>query len=190
MKAHEFWTKFINLFAEGSESLKTARRHWRKSRDFTNEFVNKYIPDIIKEGNDISEFEYFRIDIISYAQRKNEADSYAYKGNLTPYLWDLKVAFEHENNSKEWLDEVIKLSHINCPLRVVVGYFTPDEPQRQEALAFAAEMLKKKVGETIQNGEFLLIIGNGDNSTTPKQLGTNTYTPYLYENGQFVKQPR
>jgi hypothetical protein len=32
--------------------------------------------------------------------------------DFQPYLWDLEVAIEHENNDKLWMDEVIKLSHI------------------------------------------------------------------------------
>ena len=115
MKAQEFWLKFKELFSEGSDSLKTARKYWKKPRDFTNEFINKYIPYIIKEQNDIAEFEYFRIDIISYSQRKDEAEAYPYDGELTPYLWDLKVAFEHENNNKEWLEK-------NCFHKSVNGF--------------------------------------------------------------------
>ena len=36
MKAQEFWLKFKDLFSEGSDSLKTARKYWKKPRDFTN----------------------------------------------------------------------------------------------------------------------------------------------------------
>ena len=188
MKAQEFWLKFKELFSEETDSLKTARKYWKKPRDFTNEFINKYIPYIIKEQNDIAEFEYFRIDIIAYSQRKDEAEAYPYDGELTPYLWDLKVAFEHENNNKEWLDEVIKLSHINCPLRVVVGYFVPDNFKRDNALDFAATMLKKKIGnECANNQEFLLVIGDSGIQSA-QQVIASSYTPYLYSNGKFIKQ--
>ena len=187
MNAQGFWSRFIALFAEGTESAKAARKYWKKPRDFTNEFINKYIPDMIKEGDDISEFEYFRIDIIAYSQRKDEAAAHPYRGDLAPYLWDLKVAFEHENNDKEWLDEVIKLSHIKCPLRVVVGYFVSDNLLRKSALDFAAAMLKNKIGDSCSSGEeFLLIIG--DSKIDSQQVSASSYTPYLYENGEFVKQ--
>ena len=187
MKAQEFWGRFKNLFTDGSESLSDARKYWEKPREFTNQFVNEYIPKIITEENDTAEFEYFRIDIISYLSRKDEAKEYGYDSKkLKPYLWDLKVAFEHENNNTEWLDEVIKLSHIRCPLRIVVCYFTEGE-ERAKALHFASAMLCKKIGENVAEGEqFLLIVG--DSGRRANQVNISTYTPYLYQNGEFEIQ--
>ena len=153
MNAQEFWGRFKNLFTEGSESLTDARKYWKNSREFTNHFVNKYIPQIVTEEKDTSEFEYFRIDIISYLDRKDEAQKYGYNSKkLKPYLWDLKVAFEHENNKTEWLDEIIKLAHILCPLRIVVCYFEKGE-EREKALRFASAMLCEKIGENVAKGE-------------------------------------
>lgn len=187
MKAQEFWVRFKNLFTEDSESLTVARKYWDNSREFTNKFVNEYIPEIITDENDTSEFEYFRIDIISYLSRKDEAKEYGYDSKkLKPYLWDLKVAFEHENNKTEWLDEVIKLSHIRCPLRIVVCYFTKGE-ERAKALRFASAMLCKKIGENVAEDEqFLLIVGDSGRSAKPVNI--STYTPYLYQNGEFKIQ--
>jgi len=187
MKAQEFWERFKNLFTEGTESLTDARKHWKVPQEFTNQFVNPYIPKIITDENDTSEFEYFRIDIIAYSQRKDEAEAYPYDGELKPHLWDLKVAFEHENEKEKWLDEVIKLSHINCPLRVVVGYFFPDAAKRNNALDFAAAMLEKRIGkDCASDQEFLLILG--DSGTNAQQVNASTYTPYLYSKGKFIKQ--
>ncbi len=187
MTAKDFWMRFRDLFTEGSQSLSVAREHWKQPRNFTNEFINEYIPSIMIEENDRLEFEYFRIDIITYAQRKDEAKDYGYQGTLTPYLWDLKIAFEHENDKDNWLDEIIKLSHINCPLRVVVGYFASNATKRKNALNFAAAMLKKKVGESLPDGQaFLLIIG--DSGISAERVTASSYTPYLYENGSFIKQ--
>lgn len=187
MKAEEFWKRFKNLFSEGSQSSVDARKYWKNPREFTNNFVNEYIPEIIKEENDTTEFEYFRIDIIAYSQRRDEAKAYGYDfKKLKPHLWDLKVAFEHENDKTEWLDEVIKLSHIRCPLRIVVCYFTPGE-ERAKALEFAAAMLCKKIGKNVaKNEEFLLIIGSSGTRAT--QVNASTYTPYLYQSGEFIMQ--
>lgn len=185
MNAKEFYTRFKALFAEESSSLTVARQCWEAPGDFTTLFINKYIPDIMKEKDDETEFEYFRIDIISYSQRKSEAEAYPYRGSLKPYLWDLKIAFEHENESSEWLDEIIKLSHVNAPLRVVIGYFTRDEKKRAAALDFAAAMLDKKLCLGVES-EFLLIIG--DSGVSASEVNSSTYTPYLFENGKFKKQ--
>ncbi len=187
MKAQDFWEKFRGLFAQGSETLLDARRYWKNSGKFTKKFVNKYVPGIITEENDIFQFEYFRIDVISYSDRKDEAVRYGYDPEkLKPYLWDLKVAFEHENDKGLWLDEIIKLAHIRCPLRVTVGYF-PEGKEREAALEFASAMLCKKQGEIVADSEeFLLILGVS--GLEGKRVDASIYTPYLYQNGKFVKQ--
>ena len=187
MQAKDFYLRFKELFKKGSPELQVAQKNWKNPREFTNSFINEYIPKIITEKDEKSEFEYFRIDIISYLQRKDEAKEYGYNSRkLKPYLWDLKVAFEHENNKTEWLDEIIKLSHIRCPLRIVMCYFERGE-ERTKALGFAADMLCKKIGENVGEGEeFLLVIG--DSNKESEQGKAPIYTPYLYKNAKFETQ--
>ena len=104
------------------------------------------------------------------------------KKKFSPYLWDLEIALEHENDKKEWLDEVIKLSHINCPLRVVVGYATEDS--RELRLRFVSEMLQKKIGNNTPNGQdFMLILGKS--GISGNEVNENTYKAYIYKNGKF-----
>jgi hypothetical protein len=189
MKARDFWNKFKKLFEEGSDSLKIAQENWDCERDFTNEFINKKIPEIMNnEKRYKTEFEYFRIDIIAYTQRKEEAKAIEYNYNgeyyLKPYLWDLEIAFEHENKNREWLDEIVKLSHIRCPLRVVVGY-APIE-NRDVHVKYAANVLSKKLGNGLPDEEeFMLILG--ESKIKSYQVNESTYIAYKYENGEFIE---
>lgn len=189
MTAKEFWIEFKKLFREGSDSLKVAQESWDNPRKFTNEFVNAYLPSIMKEKESITtEFEYYRIDIIAYDdKRRAEAKEIAKSLGLSekefsPYLWDLKIALEHENNKKEWLDEVIKLSHINCPLRVVVGY--ADEKNEEKCIKLASKVLQRKIEDNAPNGqEFMLILGKSGISSS--EVNENTYKAYIYKKGKF-----
>ena len=190
MKAKEFWENFKKLFKEGSKSLKKAQKNLENSKNFTKNFVKEYFPVVMRNGKEYETgFEYYRIDIIAYSENVDEAERIEKaiglnKKKFSPYLWDLEIALEHENDKKEWLDEVIKLSHINCPLRVVIGYATEDS--RELRLRFASEMLQKKIGNNTPNGqEFMLILGKS--GISGEQVNENTYKAYIYENGEFIE---
>ncbi len=189
MKAKDFWNKFKKLFEEGGNSLKVARENWENSREFTNKFVNEHLPSIMKEKDSIiTEFEYYRIDIIAYDnKRKDEAKEIARSLGLSekefsPYLWDLEIALEHENDKREWLDEIVKLSHINCPLRIVIGY--ADEKSEEKCIELASKVLQKKIGTNTPKGqEFMLILGKSGISSD--KVNEDTYKAYKYKNGEF-----
>ena len=190
MKAKEFWKNFKKLFEEGSNSLKNAQKYWDNQREFTNKFINEYLPSIMKEKETVTtEFEYYRIDIIAYDnKRKYEAEEIAKslglsKTEFSPYLWDLEIALEHENNKKEWLDEVVKLSHINCPLRIVIGYV--DENNEEKCRMLASRVLQKRIGNNTSDGqEFMLILGKS--GISGEQVNENTYSAYVYKKETFV----
>ena len=191
MTAKEFLKRFESLFEVGSDSLKDAQDNWENSKKFTDDFVKRHIPEIMKEGEGTqTEFEYYRIDIIAYDNsRKEEAIQIAKSLELDeiefrPYLWDLKIALEHENDKGEWLDEVVKLSHINCPLRVVIGYAKPENEEK--CITLASKVLQKKIGNNTPKGQdFLLILGKSGEKAN--DVSATTYHPYIYRNGKFIK---
>ncbi|MFR7591451.1 MAG: hypothetical protein ACLUVC_08415 [Longibaculum sp.] len=77
--------------------------------------------------------EYYRIDLIGWTQRKDElvrTGKYKQAKNFNSHMWDLNIAIEHENSSKDWLDEVVKLLYINCPRRLVIGYVNYNKKTR------------------------------------------------------------
>ena len=65
---------------------------------------------------------------IKWGDRKADIGSCSY---LRKHFWDLKAAAEHENDSKDRMDEVIKLAHICCLLRVVIGHLPHKKDQQQ-----------------------------------------------------------
>ena len=188
MTKEQFWNKFLSLFEEGSESLSVAQDNWNNKKKFTKLFVNDYIRKIINENNSqTTQREYFRIDITSYKNRKEEAKKIAKELNLDncgikQYLWELEVALEHENNSSEWIDEVIKLSFINCPLRVVIGY--TDLEKRDNCLKLAAALLKERIGNNTPKGQSFIVI-LGKSGIKGSQVNKSTYKAYEYKNAEF-----
>ena len=99
------------------------------------------------------------------------------------YCWDLKVAIEHENDSRLWVDEVVKLAHIACPLRVVIGYLPKNNYPHTEVLNKLAENLNNvSAWHTTKQYPFLLIIG--DSKVTHYDERCH-YTAYQYPGSGF-----
>ena len=123
MTAQEFWENFKKIFTEDKEGK--AIKCWLSSKKYT-EFIMGAIDTFLKKDFATSR-EYFRIDLTAWIQLKKD-EYYLLQGkNFEKYLWDLEVAVEHENNDKSWMDELVKIMHINCPLRVVIGYLPIEE---------------------------------------------------------------
>jgi len=59
-----------------------------------------------------SQREYYNIDIIGYTTK-------SYKKT---YDWELKIAYEHEND-ETWNGELCKLTHIIADLKIISAYF-------------------------------------------------------------------
>ena len=159
-KSRWFFDEFNKTFAEDSIYREKAVKTYSHSTDFTD-FIIDRINTIIREKGLCSQNEYFRIDSMGYNSRYKELEK---SRGLTPHLWDMEIAVEHENDDKDWLDEVVKLAHVCCPLRVVIGYVPADKRNNDpKLLDFAADALKRlKCVNNIVEGEFLIILGNSD----------------------------
>ncbi len=157
-----FFTKFNHIFSEDSEYYHRAIEYYSSNTDFTH-FIMQRINQIIEimgEGKFTAQNEYYRIDAVGYSKGKLDSTNLLY-----PHLWDLEIAIEHENSSKDWLDEIIKLAHICCPLRVVIGYVPVEQRDLGDAerLNYAASALKQlKCRDNLKNGEFMIILGNSN----------------------------
>ena len=165
MDAKTFFKEFNDLFIPGSETYKKAVSTYPDNTAYTK-FIMEQINNIIKETNDLKlkkSNEYFRIDAIGYTSRYEELVD---NGILKRHLWDLEIAVEHENDNKDWLDEVIKLAHVCCPLRVTIGYVpccNKRENNDQQRLDYASDALKKlKCQDNLKTGEFMVILGNSN----------------------------
>lgn len=188
MRAEEFWTEFSNRLNE-RDVRKEAEKKWKYSKDYT-EFIIAMMEKMIGSkdkggfGFETSK-EYYRIDLTGWTQRRDEIKNkfpenkdYAFQ----PYCWDLEIAIEHENNDKLWMDEIIKLLHINCPLRVVIGYVPKSISQGEYLLYVSDAIMDSKKASNMENGDFLLILGDS-------KVGGNgekcNYTPYKWKDNSF-----
>ena len=157
-----------------------AIKQYHDNKGFTN-YVIKKIHSIIEGYKLKAEQEYYRIDVIGYASHFDDVKANR-NVHIEPYAWDLKIAVEHENDDKLWMDEVVKLAHICCDLRVVIGYLPiyKEKPREDEkCLEYIADVMKKhcKCYENLKNNEFMIIIGN---SNTKKRDEFFEYKGYVF----------
>lgn len=164
-----FFNEFNKIFSDYREE---AVKKYQHNTKFTR-FIMDKINDIIKTKYDCSN-EYFRIDSMGYNSHYNDLER---TGSFNRHLWDLEIAVEHENDKKDWLDEVIKLAHVCCPLRVVIGYVSiKDGRDDMRLLDYAANALQKlKCVYNVKNGEFLIILGNAGTKNKDEYFNYKAY---------------
>lgn len=184
-KSKCFFNSFNSIFDINSPTRETAVAEYPNSKTFTD-FIIFQINKIIEAQGLHPQNEYFRIDSMGYKARWQELPEIKI---LNRHLWDLEIAVEHENNSKDWLDEVIKLAHICCPLRVVIGYVPCNERDKDMILLnYTAEALKElNCADNVLNGEFLIILGNCKTNKNPEKYFN--YKAYVLDakNFQFIE---
>lgn len=192
MDAKTFYREFVrktnenNIWYGEIGKARTYREIYKTDETAFTELVNKHIiHEIVAQAGYEPQHEYFRIDTIGWkdAGYRNMQD--AQRLGLNRHLWNLMIAVEHENDKADWMDEVIKLMHIKCPLKVVIGYNHCDmrETTEPEKLAFAAKWMKElAVYDKNANEEFLLIFGNAAaKENTALDYDTFDYRGYLYD---------
>ena len=121
--------------------------------------------------------EYLRVDITGWKQRIGEIEDKAKKAGMKPWLWDLEIAVEHENKENDWAYELVKLTDIHCPLKVVIGYTCGNNRDNLESkrIAYAAELLQKR--NVDENEDYLVILGEAK----PFRKEEFDYRGYLYD---------
>ena len=172
MDAKSFFEKFTNRIYSSKYIIE---KYWKTDYSTFTEFIMTHIIDEIIKGKEEKEeaeeymlsHEYFRIDASGWISNSDDIQHEAKKLDLIPHLWDLKIAVEHENNRFDWTDEVIKLMHIRCPLKIVIGYnhseHRDDESKSDNAKIGAAIDWMQKVDafkQVSEDEEFLIILGN------------------------------
>lgn len=193
-KSKQFFNSFNSIFDTENPLREIAVSKYPDNTAFT-EFIISQIESIIKEQpidqkEVYAQKEYFRIDAIGYTSSHEKLpENFTKKSRLKEHLWDLEIAVEHENDSTDWLDEVIKLAHVCCPLRVVIGYVPCNTRQDDMMLLdYVAQALKKlKCRQNLLHGEFLIILGNSN--TKGKQENYFNYKPYVLDtkNCRFIE---
>ena len=185
--AKRFWTEFKKIIA--NEIAQNANfMDIYKSNRYTHIMndADGVIYNTIKAIDSSMNFqkEYLRVDVTAWKSvfdgkhDWHDAENWKEKfreRHLKPHLWNLYFAVEHENKHEDWLDEVLKLAHLRCPLKVVIGYVPAgkrnnDYSGDKERLELAVECLKwtkayeRQPDTYVNNGggyeEFLVILGN------------------------------
>lgn len=211
MTAQNFWKSFTQQIEEHRDSLNNVWSARSKKGEGENPFT-KEIKEVITQAIhnakgvvEVNEYhtqkEYYRIDLIGWEQKK---DSKYYEINndlgyqLNKHAWNFDIAVEHENDEKDWSDEVVKLAYIFCKLRVVIGYFPyiKNEKEKWELQQKYLDAVTKTLGQlnckkNMEYGDFIIILGDvgKENDEGFEKL---VYTPYLYnkdvKDGKFEKQ--
>lgn len=183
---------FLNQLIE-NVTWENYKDHYFDSPKFTSH-ITEDLCGIIKKAGLTPSLEYFRIDVTGWrdSTKKSIFQARCKEIKMKPYLWDLKIAVEHENNGELWLDELIKLMHIRCPLKVIISYAnheTRDDAEHGDTakLSIAADMIRET--EAYCNAEnnqeeILIILGNGGEGC--KDIGYRGYL-YNYANNKFFR---
>lgn len=184
INAKQFYSAYIQEVKEEKVD-RFSRRYfdiYKSDEPAFTELVNyTLIPNAIYaiEPEMTVQHEYYRVDTIGWKAKYKDIQDEAKKVGLNPHLWDLMIAVEHENSKKDWLDEVIKLINIRCPLKVVVSYNNCDcrGSEEIEKLDFAAKCMNMVESFNKSKGEeYLIIIGN----SAPKNKYSKTYDKFGY----------
>ena len=189
--------KFYNLFVEKIKQI-TLETYKGKLEEFTKQ-VTEVINAIIEESCS-SQNEYFRIDAVGWTSysAENDIKSEADKVGLNTHIWNLNIAVEHENNVRDWTDELVKLIHVRSPLKVIIAYnyydirFCNTDPESDESkFQYAAKWMKKiRAFDESAKEEYMIIIGNAagkrNHNSSYNAFDYRGYQ-YNYDTGEFKK---
>ena len=173
INAETFYNDFVKAVSENKD------KNWQKYKNdtkWTSVATGLICRIIRRHGLEITK-EYLRVDIIGWKQRVDEIKDDADKVGMKPWLWDLEVAVEHENKENDWTYELVKLTDIRCPLKVVIGYTCGNNRDNLESkrIAYAAELLQKR--NVDENEDYLVILGEAK----PFRKEEFDYRGYLYD---------
>lgn len=167
MKAEEFYKRFVDKVKVNAryEDKLLFDVYTSDMKAYIKAINKKFIPRILNELNLSAENEYFKIDTIGWMPSEfDDADmgKKARELKLNTPLMDLMVAVEHEIDKSAWIYKLVKLAHIRCPLKVIVGYAQCDKRDEDMKKAeFAYECLTKlNIFLPNSDEEFLIILGN------------------------------
>lgn len=183
--ANQFWNDFVALWSNDA-FLNKAKEKWHNTDRQTGftPFIIPHIKKILENCGLTAMTEYYKIDVIGY---RDEKTSIPCPAIVEPHFWWLDAAIEHENACGKWTDELAKLLFINCPLRVVIGYYEEGQ-DIAPALQYAASVITRANAEAPLpcvpgSHEYLLILGESIKDTS--RLSAAVYTPYIFINGTF-----
>ena len=128
----------LKLNAGENDAWKVRYDNDRKWTFFIKNIIEEIIEQLPYPRKDLSP-EYLRID---YTICPGESNT----------QWDLDIAIEHENNPNSWEDELTKLLHINCGLRVLIAYY--DNKKARDENVDILSTIKDKIICNLSNRKY------------------------------------
>ncbi|MBW8039326.1 MAG: hypothetical protein FVQ85_04945 [Planctomycetes bacterium] len=117
------------------------------------------ISNVLNVPNFEVDLEGFRIDIIGYTTKWPE-EMKKEKKEERQHDWELKIAYEHENDPAEWDYELCNLCHIVADLRVISSYYDFRKEKKIEELL---QDMINKLGmwriHRVPNSHWLFVFG-------------------------------
>jgi len=192
-------TGFYKIFIEAlKDNEAETRKCYKNNVDWTNH-MKRTIEMILRPKYETND-EYFRIDKIGWTASSHpdwgstSSFKQAAPGLVNERCWDLDVAVEYENDPADWTDEVIKLCHIKCGLKVVIGYANYNDRESKDGksdddkLRLVAKCMRMlEYGQLGAEEEFLIILGNCGKKSYDNIDEDIRFIPYEYKNGSFQK---
>ena len=199
----------VDFFKRLNKALKddeaNATKAYCNSTSWTD-YLSDITQHILEDGYNLkTNREYLRIDMIGWSGYDKWGTSvdqnvghmkYTLTSENNPGLnefnWNLEIAIEFENDPNDWMDEVIKLSHIKCGLKVVIGYtyYEDRETKDSNKLNFVAKHMNTlKYGKIGENENFMIILGNcGKESKEYESIKEDIdFRPYIFNGKVFEK---
>ncbi len=193
--ARDFYELFCKAVEADDADKRCLRNAYHDNSLYTKKIIER-INTIIGSAQCETQNEYFRIDSIGWKHPvlvNNDFAEHVRNVKVNPHLWDLEIAVEHENDPKDWTDELIKLLHVRCPLKVIIAYAPKNErADHDRARLDYAEKLMKEVRaykNFLESDEaFLIIFGNcGTTQKDIKELCWQDffgYKGYYFDRGE------
>lgn len=193
MNGKEFYKLFLKKIQES-----TPMELYTGSYSRFTKHVTSIINSIIEKAGYISQNEYYRVDVVGWVSYSDKHKSEGDSVGLRPHIWDLEIAVEHENSIMDWTDELCKLIHIRCPLKVIISYnhydirFNDENPKsdRRKLDCALSWMKQVRAFSKDMNEEYLIIIGNAmgkaDKRSAYKRYDFRGYS-YKYSDDRFME---
>ncbi|MEN6384180.1 MAG: hypothetical protein ABFD79_03180 [Phycisphaerales bacterium] len=130
------------------------QKAYTSSKEWTSQ-IKKITEKIITEDYKIhTQREFYNIDIIGYVTNTTKQQ----------YDWELKIAYEHEND-KSWNGEICKLTHIIADLKIISAYFNfTGKTKIEEVLQAYINKLGKDRMLRVPENRWLFVFGPKLNS--------------------------
>lgn len=192
MTEREFYELFLQMI-QNDPNLQTSYFDYFFFQKDLLKAIKKQI--IQKEMNIASDKKIFQVDLLGYdvedvddKRMKKEGKEFNVKSNL----WHPEIAIDHVTDSKEWVADLINLTYIRCPFKVIITYANYDERDHDLALlAYATRWMIASNGFDVGAKEkYLIIVGNQGNKKVKDQMDdVCDYRGYYfdYQTNEFTK---